>query len=381
MTLMEESSTPGPWRRDPGHRQGCSIVHDPACYRAMSGTTKNEAAQSGEPLQLRLQFQQSPVADEVSAVAAVVRPILEGVLYALKVDVVAEVGGYENVKVKMLPRLYRPGDRDCGICFEYAVHDALNRGESSVLERLHDAMTVHCGVPGSVPASILFGLEKGGSLSLIDTAKEKLTDESRLLAGVRGQPAKLKRHIDSIAAAFRKQEARAALPWSISGLWKADLFVGHTDADRWVATTVKINPAHLEGARGLRIGIVPAREGATDAVRRDDERNLVICPLPHDGAFMEVFYEGWGVVQQFMAADARLPREVSLPRQAERQVARYLEDRREFAVVEVIEALRPLAQPELLQTQEHSVALVSRRETPVRIETGAVVAPIAKTTD
>ncbi|MGH8704837.1 MAG: hypothetical protein ACREUO_05370, partial [Burkholderiales bacterium] len=182
----------------------------------------------------------------------------------------------------MLPRLYRPGDRDCGICFEYAVHDALNRGEPAVLERIHDAVTDYCNVLGQDPGSILFGLEKTGALNLIDTAKERLTDDSRLLAGNRGQPAKLKRHIDSIAAAFRKKEARDALPWSISGLWKADLFVGYTDTDRWVATTVKINPSQLEGARGLRIGIVPARGGREDLIRRDDAKNLVICPLPHD---------------------------------------------------------------------------------------------------
>lgn len=329
-------------------------------------------------MQLRFQFQQNPVADEVSAITAVIRPILEGVLYALKTDVVAEIGGYENIKLKMLPRLYRPGDRDCGICFEYAVHDALNRNEPSVLERLDNAMTAYCNVPGHQPASILFGLEKTGALNLINTAKERLTDESRLLAGYRGQPAKLKRHIDSIAAAFRKRGARDALPWSISGLWKADLFVGYTDTDRWVATTIKINPSQLEGAQGLRIGIVPAREGRTDLIRRDESRNLVICPLPHDQAFMEVFYQGWGVIQQFIAADAMIPKEVSLPRQAERQVARYLEDRREFRVVEVIDALKPLAQPELIQTQEQAATLVSRRESSPPVETGAVVAPIAR---
>jgi len=328
-------------------------------------------------MQLRLQFQNNPVADEVSAITAVVRPILEGLLYALKADVAKEAGGYENIKLKMLPRLYRPGDRDCGICFEYAVHDALNRGEASVHERIQDAMNTHCKMPGHVPASLLFGLEKSGALNLIDTVKERLTDESRLLAGNRGQPAKLKRHIDSIAAAFRKMEARTALPWSISGLWKADLFVGNTDSDRWVATTVKINPAQLEGARGLRIGIVPAREGRTDLIRKDEGRNLVICPLPHDQAFMEVFYQGWGVVQQFVAADAEVPGEVNLPRQAERQVAKYLADRREFPVVEVIGALQPLAQPELLRTQQQDAALVSRRESSPEVETGAVVVPIA----
>jgi hypothetical protein len=329
-------------------------------------------------MQLRLQFQQNPVADEVSAITAVVRPILEGLLYALKTDVVAEVGTHADVKLKMLPRLYRPGDRDCGICFEYAVHDALNRREPSVMERLHDAMAVHCAVPGIEPASILFGFEKTGSLNLINTAKGRLTDESRILAGNKGQPAKLKRHIDSIAAAFRKKEAREFLPWSISGLWKADLFVGNTDSDRWVGTTVKINPAQLEGARGLRIGIVPAREGATDVVRRDDSKNLVVCPLPHDHAFMEVFYQGWQVVRQFIEADAYVPKESFLPRQAERQVARYLEDRREFQVLEVLAALRPLAQPELLQTDAQAADLDSRRLEDPEVGTGAVVAPIAK---
>jgi len=331
-----------------------------------------------KPMQLRLELQLNPVADEVSAITAVVRPILKSVLYALKSDVVEEMGGFENVKVKMLPRLYRPGDRDCGLCFEYAVHDAMNRHEPSVLERLSDAMRNHCNVPGTTTASILFGAEKAGALNLINTAKERLTEDSRLLAGVRGQPAKLKRHIDSLAAAFRRKDVRDALPWSISGTWKADLFVGYTDSDRWVATTVKINPDHLEGARGLRIGIVPAREAKSDLVRRDDSRNLIICPLPHDGAFMEVFYQGWVVVQQFIKADAHLPKEVYLPRQAERQVARYLEDRREFPVLDVVDALHPLSQPGLLETQEQSAELVSRREKAVTIGTGAVVAPIAR---
>jgi hypothetical protein len=226
---------------------------------------------------------------------------------------------------------------------------------------------------------LLFGLEKNGALNLINTVKERLTDESRLLAGNRGQPAKLKRHIDSIAAAFRRREARDALPWSISGLWKADLFVGFTDTDRWVATSVKINPAQLEGAQGLRIGIVPAREGRDSLVRRDEARNLVVCPLPYDGGFMEVFYQGWSVVKQFIAADAHIPGEAHLPRQPERQVARYLEERREFPVLEVLDALQPLAQPELLHTEEQMAELVSRRESNPAVETGAVLAPMPQT--
>lgn len=328
-------------------------------------------------MQLRLQFQQSAVADEVAAITAVVMPILEGTLYSLKSDVVGEVGGYDQIKLKMLPRLYRSGDGDCGLCFEYAVHDALNRHEPAVMERIHEAAHQYCNVPGNSPSSILFGLEKNGALNLIDTVKERLTEESRLLSGVRAQPAKLKRHIDSIAAAFRRRTARDALPWSIAGLWKADLFVGYTDSERWVATTVKINATQLEGARGLRIGIVPIRGGSDDRIRKDDQKNLIICPLPHDGSFMEVFYQGWGVVQQFIAADANIPREVALPRQADRQVARYLAERREFPIVEIIDALRPLAQPELIRTEEQDATLISRRGGNHEIVTGAAVAPVA----
>lgn len=333
---------------------------------------------SGRFMQLQLEFQRNPVADEVSAITAVVRPILRGVLYALKAEVVDDAGGHPNVRLRTLPRLHRAGDGDCGICFEYAVHDALVRGEPTVVERVEDALVSRCRVRGNETASILFGLEKRGALTLIETARDALTSESRLLAGTRGQPAKLLNHIDSIAAAFRRPAARDALPWSISGLWKADLFVGHTDSDQWVGTSVKINLDHLEGGRGLRIGIVPARQGATDAIRLDDRRNLVICPLPYDGAFMEIFYRGWNVVQQFIAADAELPREVNLPFGPERQVARELVTRRDFPVLDVIDALLPQAQPELLETRGQQVEVVGRRDTLLDLGTESVIAPMAR---
>jgi hypothetical protein len=186
---------------------------------------------------------------------------------------------------------------------------------------------------------------------------------------------KLKRYMNLLGAAFRRPEVRKALPYSISGLWKADLFVGNTDHDRWIGTSVKINPKDLEPARGLRLGIVPSRQGRSDRIYKDDARNLVVCPIPHDADFMEVFYKGWGIVQQFIAADARVPKEVALPRPPERQVAKNLADRRDFPVLEVVEALRPLSQPELLRTLTHDVGLVPRRDDVAKV--GAVIAPKA----
>ena len=338
--------------------------------------SKVTSLMSGE-LEIRVEQQRSAVADEVSALTAVVRPILEGTLYAVNKEVIAEAGGHDGITLGMLARVYRPGDGDCGLCFEWAVHDAMNRHDPLVEERIADALARFCKVPGQMPASILFGGEKSGAVRLIDTARERLTDDSRILVGSVGQPPKLKPRLRLLAYALRSEAVRAYLPYSISGLWKADLFLGHTDSDRWVGTTVKINPSQVEPAKGLRLAIVPVRQGKTDKISVDHAKNLVICPLPHDGAFMEIFYQGWGIVQQFIRADARCPKEVALPRPPERQVARYLEDRRGFPVVDVLDALIPLSQPELLETLTHKASTLVSPEKPSRVE--AMIAPRAKT--
>jgi hypothetical protein len=148
------------------------------------------------------------------------------------------------------------------------------------------------------------------------------------------------------------------------------------DTDRWVGTSVKINRSSLEPVRGLRVGIVPAQQGNTDKIVKDERKNLMVCPLPYDGAFVETFYKAWELVVQFLTADAQVPKEVYLPRPASRQVARMLAERRDFPVLDVIEALGPLAQPELLETTtSDAVLLPSGRQTSA-INTSSVVAPI-----
>lgn len=331
----------------------------------------------GGVMRIDRERQLNPVEDEVLALTAVVRPILTGVLYSTKRDVIAEAGGYAGAKLKMLNRLHRAGDGDCGICFEYAVHEAVTTLDGRVVQRIHDAAQL-CNVQGNVPTSVLFGLEKTGALQLIDTAAEILTEDSRLRYGTKGQPAKLLRHLENMAGAFRNRRTRLALPFSIRGLWKADLFIGYTDTDRWLATSVKINPAQLEAAAGLRIGIVPIRQGQSDRVRLDEAKNLVICPLHHDQDFMQTFYEGWRIVQAFLAADARVPDEVALPSPTHREVARLLAERREFPVLEVIEAIKLFGQPELLDTVSTDVGLQPLRGDAV---TELMVAPISRELD
>lgn len=326
-------------------------------------------------MEVRRERQLNAVADDVLALTAVIRPILAGVLYGLKHDIVKEVKGHDNVKLKMLPRLYRPGDGDIGICFEYAVHEAMNNNDPMVVERINDAIKL-CNIKSGDPKSILFGIEKTGAIQLIDTAREFLTEDSRALAGKVGQPPKLLRRLNTLAAAFRRPTTRLALPSSIRGLWKADLFVGSMETQQWVGTTVKINPQHLEGAAGLRVGIVPTKQGKTDKVRLDESKQLVVCPLQHDEDFMQIFYEGWRIVQAFLFADAKLPKESLMARPVDREVCRILEERREYPVVDVLDALKIFGQPELISTETEQVDLT---DVVGDASTATVVAPMSRT--
>lgn len=326
-------------------------------------------------MKLITETQISAVESEVLARISVVRPILYSLLIGIKGDILSELGGVMGLKLKMLPRAYRRGAGDIGFCFEWAIHDAVRRQDPSVLNRLSDAAR-RCNLPGSNFDSILFGLEKSGKVQIIDTADSILTPDSRILTGVRAQPPKLKGYLNMLSAAFNRPETRAALPSSISGLWKADLFFGTTDADRWIGTSLKINPAQLEGARGLRIGIIPASQGKSDRIFRDEKKNMVICPIPYDGAFMELFYTAWGIVQQFISADAKVPSEVFLPSPADRQVARELESRREYPVIEVIAALEPLSQPCLTEQSERSIDISVAKAGESQLN-DMIIAPVA----
>ena len=327
-------------------------------------------------MKLLIESQQSPVGSEVLARIAIVRPILTALLTGIKQQVLDELGGMEAIKLFSLPRAYREGCGDVGFCFEWAVHDAVRRHEPMVMERLEDASR-KCNLKGTQFQSILFGVEKSGKTRIIDTANELLTDESRILTGAQAQPPKLKTYMNMLAGAFHRKDTRESLPSSINGLWKADLFVGTTDSDRWLGTTLKINPRDLEGAKGLRVGIVPAHQGSSDRIYKDESKNLIVCPIPYDGSFMELFYTGWRIVQQFIYADAKVPAPVNLPTPADRQVAKELEMRREYPIIEVIAALEAQSQTDLLSQSQRDVEAETGREGESLLN-DLVISPVAE---
>src|SRR5499427_1843453 len=327
-------------------------------------------------MEIREGRQSNPVADEVGALVAVTRPVIAGVLQSISEEVVNTVGERGRLPLRMLGRLRKRGDGDCGIAFEYAVHDAVLSSHPVVLERVADALN-KCRIVRGDPASIFFAIEKSGAQQLISTELSLITDNSRVLSGQRGQPVKLKKYLNTLAAAFRRPRTRLNLPQSIRGLWKADLFLGSTEPDHWVGTTVKISPSQLESASGLRIAIVPSLAGHSDGIRLDEQKNLVICPLPHDGSFMQVFYEGWRIVQALCETDFRMPREVDVPNPLHREVARIFVERRGFPVMDAIEATRKFAQPGLLTNSTESVPNIPFATT-VTPGTSTVIAPFPR---
>jgi len=294
-------------------------------------------------------LQREDLSDAVQAKFALVIPVLQATLGSLARDRAQRFGGYEHVTLADLARETREGTGDAGICFELAVHQAIEARNPLIHPLISEVLDEHMGIRDDAD-SILFGPEKNHVIPILESTQDALTEESRVWVGNRGQPPKLKRYIPQIINAFRRNEARNKLPRSISGIWKADLFLGGKSIDRWLGTTVKINPQQLVGAQGLRVGIYPKRNDQ-DTPRLDDDLNLLRIPLPYETAFMEAFYKAFFLTRAFLKADARVPPEINLPDAEDRFVTRELEHRRQFTVTQVIGVLHDMAQQTLLETE------------------------------
>ncbi len=313
-------------------------------------------------------------------------PIFKATLCSLSRDRIDRLGGMESITLWDLSREFREGSGDVGICFEYAVHDGICRIAENIWPLASEVLERYCRIRGGAQ-SLLFGPEKDGVIPIAQSIVNALTDEAILHSGQPGNPLRLRRHIPNLIAAFRSAAARERLPRSIKGLWKADLFLGNAQRQVWVGTTVKINPAHLEAAQGLRIGVYPkANDG--DMPRLDEKLNLIRLPLAYDSSFMELFYKSFNVTRAFMRADARIPRPVDLPDAEDRYCTGELESRRDYPVVDVLDAIMNMAQRDLLLESEEcalvadaSISEVTGLHVPAQLTPANLVslAPLAAT--
>ena len=203
-----------------------------------------------------LEVQNNYVSEPIRARFAMIIPIIRGMLLSTKREMLEQAGGVDKITFEMFCRVYNEHPGDYGICFEYALHHSIRSRQPSIYDKVSYVLDRFCGIC-SHAESILFGAEKGENQSVLESARSILTDSSKLLPGTQARPTFLKRHLDNIAKAMRQSNVAQALPTSIRGVWKADLFLGNPQTDYWVATTLKTNKAHIEEAPGLRIAIYP----------------------------------------------------------------------------------------------------------------------------
>jgi hypothetical protein len=273
--------------------------------------------------------QANEIIDPVGAIAAMVIPILEATVKSARGSHLESLKcGEAGVTLDHLSFVFREGDGHVGICFEYAVHEGIATRNRFIYPI---ALEKFCNLRGDVE-SILFGAEKRGFAGLLESANDLLTDDARVLTGSPGPPLLLKKRLENIQRAFRDPVAQKALPPSIGGIHKADLFLGTRENNRWVAATVKLNPYDVSRHPGLRVAIHPQGRGY-DLCREED--GLIRIPLPYDFAFMEYFREAVDVVRALLRS-----RPDQVIDSAARYVARKLHPLRQRPVREVVNYLR-----------------------------------------
>jgi len=157
-------------------------------------------------MEIREDRQKNPVADEVGALVAVTGPVIAGVLQSVPAEVTNAFGERDQLPLRMLGRLREEGDGDCGIAFEYAIHDAVLSRDAGISERIADALN-RCQILRGDPTSILFAAEKSGAQRLISTEPSLITESSPVLLGEGGRPIGLREHLSAIGAAFRLPDA------------------------------------------------------------------------------------------------------------------------------------------------------------------------------
>lgn len=304
--------------------------------------------------QLSLAIQDSEVGEAVRARYTMVASILRAMLYATHGPMVNALGGPTKITLEQLARIYQEGSGDYGICFEYALHDSIRARQPAIYPVIEEILHKFCRIKGNTE-SILFGLEKEGRLNIVETAENSLTNEARVLVGKPGKPPFLKHRIGTLQRAFRSVVHRKRLPHSIRGLWKADLFLGSPAAEQWVGTTLKLTKESLEAAPGLRVGVYPS--STKEGPKKYPDKNLILCPLPYRSDFMILFSASFQVAKQLMYSLGQMPKAPALIYEDDLTVAEWLSARRDFPVMEMLEALNPLMQPGLLSSRKADVSL------------------------
>lgn len=306
--------------------------------------------------------QDAPVDEYGRALYAVARSVTRALLDSLSnddlTDLNCEIG---DVTMRQLAKVVRI-ERDKGMKgdgFEWAVHEAILGKEPLVLEPIADAIRKASRfVSGNAPTSLLFGYERAKYLGFLDAVVDGAGIDPFILPEGSGRPYRFGHWV---AKAAQGQSAEAELTERIKKIWKTDLFLSCEGDEKYFAATVKSNYRHLEGGRGLRIGIVPesTSKGHRPGVKYSDKHGLWVVTLPDPNGFTGLFNDAFNAVARAMCTLGKQnkPHYYATPSAKGRRVQEQLEQYPTAKVIEIEAALNDAAQQDLVATKNQLVAV------------------------
>lgn len=302
--------------------------------------------------------QTAPIDEYGRALYAVARSIIRALLDQMTPEDLGDLNiGRDQVTLRQLAKFARL-ERDKGMKgdgFEWAVHEAIAGGELRVIDPLSEALhRVSPKLTLTPPSSVLFGYERARYLGFLDAVVQSAGDEAVLLPDGRGRPYAFGNWV-SIAA--QGEVAEKHLTERIRHIWKTDLFLTDAQASRYVAATVKSNPAHLESGRGLRVGIVA--EGKDHPAGIAWNGSLWVLTLPDPNGFMGLFNDAYNAVAHAVCTLGKhpLPPYFSKPSATAQRIQTQLERHGTAKVIDVEGALDEAAQQGLIDVTQQLVSV------------------------
>jgi hypothetical protein len=306
--------------------------------------------------------QKEPVDERGRALYAIARSILRAQLDQLSQADLEDLSCDRiDVTMRQLSKLVRL-NRDKGMRgdgFEWAIHEAIAGGESTVVDPLSEAMVKASPKyqAMSSPRSLLFGYERARYLGFLDATVENAGEGAIILPdGSRGRPY---RFDTWVAKAAKGVAAEPELTPRIRKIWKTDLFLSDESRHRHVAATIKSNWHQLEGGPGLRLGIVPQAVDLKPGIRWSKKDQLWLAVLPDPSGFMGLFNDAYESVAEAIFTLGKHDRGSYFykPTPMGQKLQSQLEKYPTARVIDIENALDQAAQQELVEVKTKLVSV------------------------
>ncbi len=322
-----------------------------------------------EPKAGRISFlrQTAPIDERGRAMYAVTRSIIRALVDQLTVEDLTDLNtDRADVTLRQLAKASRL-QRDKGMRgdgFEWAVHEAIQGEEASVVEPIMDAMrraSPRGFKHATMPRSLLFGYERAKYLGFLDAIVAEAAEEAVILPDTRGRPPTFG---NWVPIAAQGQIAEPRLGARLRKVWKTDLFLSDESRRRHVAASIKSNAEQLEAGPGLRIGIVPEMHrlphGVTYQRNKTKTDGLWVVSLADPHGFMGLFNDSYGSVAEAIATLGRHDRGGkywATPSPMGEGIQKQLEKYGPRKVVDIADGLDEAAQQDLVGIEERLVSV------------------------